>query len=355
MFIIFALPLRRGKSGQTIVMSRSKQITIALHGLIWCALLTLPFFLNGPPELYGRIGPLPCNYFSLSNVLHIGLFYLNAFFLYSWFMTRKRWWLYVMSLIALTAGSYYIKDFILHRYFPQLAANPNAFQFTFFPTIFFLVISTVYRLVLDKMATEKTQAKREAEKLATELKFLRSQVSPHFLFNVLNNLVSMARHKSDQLEPSLIRLADLIRYMLYESDEKKVPINREIEYLMSYIDLQKLRFQEDVEISADIDKAVHPGAIEPMLLIPFVENAFKHGIALVHEPFIRISLKITGNNLLFNVQNKFASGTQSKDSGSGIGLANTKARLALLYPDRHKLSVTENGNIFHVDLSLQLK
>jgi LytS/YehU family sensor histidine kinase len=236
-----------------------------------------------------------------------------------------------------------------------LAAEENAFGFTFFPILFFLVISTIYRLVLDKINHEKVQTINEAEKLAMELKFLRSQVSPHFLFNVLNNLVSMARLKSDQLEPSLIRLSELMRYMLYESDEKKVSTDTEIEYLKSYIALQKLRFEEDVAISADIQEGIHPGTIEPMLLIPFVENAFKHGIAMVKNPFIRIALRITNNNLSFRVENKFGHGAHTNDRNSGIGLANIKARLNLLYPERHELYIGKSGDVFRIDLLLQLK
>jgi LytS/YehU family sensor histidine kinase len=113
-------------------------------------------------------------------------------------------------------------------------------------------VSAIYRIILNRIHYEKKSKERQAAQLSTELKFLRSQISPHFLFNVLNNLVSMARQKSDQLEPSLIRLSGLMRYMLYESDGKKVPLTQEVDYLKSYIELQKLRFEEDVQITTDI-------------------------------------------------------------------------------------------------------
>jgi LytS/YehU family sensor histidine kinase len=249
-----------------------------------------------------------------------------------------------------------MKRFILVIWFPLLSENEWAFRFAFFPTIFFLVISIIYRLVLDKVNYEKIKSARKAEELATELKFLRSQVSPHFLFNVLNNLVSMARYKSDQLEPSLIKLSGLMRYMLYESDERKVNIGTEIEYLKSYIELQKLRFEEDVDIKTDIlYDANTPYTIEPMLLIPFVENAFKHGVTPVDKPFIRIQLSTVGNTLRFIVENKFGGESLSKDKNSGIGLSNVKARLNLLYPKMYELSVEKKENIFSVNLLLKLK
>jgi two-component system, LytTR family, sensor kinase len=337
-----------------LLMVRSRHITLALHVLIWGAVLLLPYFVISPNEHYSRIGSLQCNFFTITNLLHIALFYFNAFLLYSFLMTRHRWPLYLISLAALTFVFYHIKLLILKTWFSALAADEAVFNFTFFPTIFFLVVSTTYRLVLDKMDHEKRQTKTEAEKLNMELRFLRSQVSPHFLFNVLNNLVSMARHRSDLLEPSLIRLSGLMRYMLYESDERKVSIETEVEYLKSYIELQKIRFEDDVQISTDIREPDRAGTIEPMLLIPFVENAFKHGIAMIHKPFIRIALAITGNTLSFHVENKFGDEKQSMDKDHGIGLANIRARLNLLYPQRHKLTIAEDNNIFVVELSLQL-
>ncbi len=341
---------------KVIAFIKSNYITITFHILIWGAVLLLPFFLVAPDYNFGQIGGVRCNFFTLTNLMHIGLFYFNAFYLYSKFLTRSKWWIYLLCIGSLIVGFYHIKNLILVTWFPILAADEGAFNFIFFPTIFFLVISTIYRLVLDKINYEKEHTIRKAEQLTSELKFLRSQVSPHFLFNVLNNLVAMARYKSDQLEPSLIKLSGLMRYMLFEPDGRKVDISIEIEYLKSYIELQKLRFEEDIRITSEIqydESSSH--TIEPMLLIPFVENAFKHGASLVHEPFIRIGLSILGNILRFNVENKFLKGNSSTDSNSGIGLANVKARLNLLYPKLYRLSVEEKDSIFSVNLWLQLK
>ena len=336
-------------------MIRSKNITLSLHILIWGAVLLLPFFFNGPDELYTQIGPLRCNFFTLANIFHIALFYFNAFYLYPRFLTRQKWGLYMLWIVALIAATYHVKMLILTTWFRELALDEAAFAFTLFPIVFFLVVSTIYRLVLDKINHERELSKREAQQLGTELKFLRSQVSPHFLFNILNNLVSMARHKSDLLEPALIKLSGLMRYMLYESAEKKVPLATEIAYLQDYIELQKLRFGDDVDIIVEMQCGDHSFEIEPMLLIPFVENAFKHGVALVDKPFIRISLKLEGNILHFSVENKYGDHDQSADKASGIGLANVKARLKLLYPERHQLSINEHDKVFLVNLSLQLK
>src|SRR5690606_981755 len=253
---------------------------LSLHVLIWGAVLLLPFFFSGQDEMYTQIGPLRCNFFTLANIFHVGLFYFNAFYLYPRFLTRQKWGLYMLWIVALIAGVYHVKMLILTTWFHQLALEEAAFAFTLFPIVFVLVLSTVYRLVVDKINYERELSKKKAEQLATELKFLRSQVSPHFLFNVLNNLVSMARHRSDLLEPDRVKLSGLMRYMIYESAERRVPLNTEIAYLQDYNELQKLRFGADVDVVVKIQCDDHAFNIAPMLLIPFVENAFKHGVEI---------------------------------------------------------------------------
>jgi hypothetical protein len=333
---------------------QSKHITVSLHVLIWGAVLLLPFLFEGPEEFYGQIGPLTCNFFTLANILHIGLFYFNAFYLYPRLLTRKKWGFYMVWIVGLIAGLYHIKMLILITWFPVLARAEAAFAFTLFPIVFFLLVSTMYRLVLDKLNHDRERSKQQAEQLSTELKFLRSQVSPHFLFNVLNNLVSMARHKSNMLEPALIKLSGLMRYMLYDSTGRKVTLSAEAGYLNDYIELQRLRFGDRVDICVDILYENSSAEIEPMLLIPFVENAFKHGVGPIENPFIRIALKQQGTGLSFSVENKFGFDRASNDEASGIGLANVRARLNLLYPDSHQLTVNEENNVFKINLQLQL-
>lgn len=319
-----------------------------MHGLIWCIVLVAPLFLG---DSYN----FPFAFTVIATIIHLGLFYFNAYYLYPKLMNRRQWWLYIICFIVLIGGSFRIKMLILNTWFPEVSIFGYTNAFLGFPIILILVLSLIYRIILDRVTYEKKLKEREAQQLATELKFLRSQISPHFLFNVLNNMVSMARHHSDQLEPSLIRLAGLMRYMLYETDEKKVTLAKEIDYLKSYIELQKTRFEEDVEIITDIRYSDGSHTIEPMLLIPFVENAFKHGVVLVDHPFIHIRLRLNGDKLMFFVENKFSSETeQSKDKEPGIGLSNVKTRLQLLYPDRHVLTVENRDTIFRIDLTLHL-
>lgn len=226
-----------------------------------------------------------------------------------------------------------------------------------FPFLFMWSMGTVYRIVSDKVKTDQLLKEKENENLKTELSFLRSQVSPHFLFNVLNNMVALARLKSDRLEPSLIKLSGLMRYMLYESDEQKVPLEKEVEYVSSYIDLQKLRFGKDMKIQTRIeDFEGGKDLIEPMLLIPFIENAFKHGTGLIDHPEIDISLSVDKGILEFCVKNKYnGDSIEIKDKTSGIGLNNVMRRLNLLYDKRHSLAIEKEDGWFVVFLQLKLQ
>ena len=197
---------------------------------------------------------------------------------------------------------------------------------------------------------------KETENLKTELSFLRSQVSPHFMFNVLNNMVALARKKSDELEPSLIKLSSLLRYMLYETDESKVLVEKEVGYLQSYIDLQQQRFGNKVIINTNFGKIENGYTIEPMLLIPFVENAFKHGTGLIPDAQINIDLTVQNHQLNFSVQNRYVNGEtfEVKDKTSGIGLNNVKRRLNLLYSNNHTLKIDKTDGWFTILLQLNL-
>lgn len=205
----------------------------------------------------------------------------------------------------------------------------------------------LYRMLGDKVRADRLARQKQEENLKTELSFLRSQVSPHFLFNVLNNITALARKKSDELEPTIVKLSSLMRYMLYEANEEKVLLKTEVEYLSSYIELQRQRFGDKVKIAVQLDNLEQPDArIEPMLLIPFVENAFKHGVGFIPEPSITISLTAAEGELVFSVNNKCnKDDNELKDTASGIGLANVSRRLSLLYGEAHVLDIQKETDV----------
>jgi LytS/YehU family sensor histidine kinase len=204
------------------------------------------------------------------------------------------------------------------------------------------------------MKEDEQVKEQENERLKSELSFLRSQISPHFMFNVLNSVVSLSRRKPEMVEPVVVKLSELMRYMIYETNDSIVPISKELVYLESYIDLQKIRFGDDIQIDFKHELGPKSSHIEPMLLIPFVENAFKHGVGFIENPTIDIELKDSTSELFFRVANKKGTAmNETKDESSGIGLTNVKRRLELLYPTNHQLEVNDTGSDFIITLTIQ--
>jgi|UPI00040B4179 hypothetical protein len=329
------------------------------HIAVWALFLLAPFFIRVPAHATNDFSRLPVGYFVFTNLLNAGLFYANAYYLYPRYCNRKKWWLWLITVVLLTWLLFQLKIIIIQTGFPAIDIDASTWRFAFFSTTVFLLLSIIFRFALDNWQREKKLKEIQALQLDTELKFLRSQVNPHFLFNVLTNLVSLARTRSEQLEPSLILLADLMRYMLYNPEGMKQPLIKEIQYLESYIRLQELRFGNDVTITTDldIDKKQDHLAIEPMLLIPFVENAFKHGVGWIdgiEKPAISICLRTREHLLEFTVQNQVSEQDSTKDLQSGIGLTNVQSRLDLLYPNKHTLIIKKEIHSYFVHLIIDL-
>jgi hypothetical protein len=328
---------------------------IAIHISIWATILLLPYLLSSADAAY-KIGGLPPAFFTLAGIIHAGIFYFNAFYLYPKLARDWHWWLYIPCAIAVIFASFALKYQLIARLFPEVILR-NSGGLVFGPSMLVFVASIVYRRVSDGIRKERARKEYEDQQIAAELKLLRSQVNPHFLFNVLTNMVALARQKSDQLEGALIRLADLMRYMTYDTQATQVILQQEADYLKSYIELQKLRFSDTIRIELDIqiDGNAASLPIEPMILIPFVENAFKHGASWLEEPYILISLKVDGGLLTLKVVNPYDSHPgATKDDHSGIGLENVRTRLKLIYPDKYSLSIDDRNNVFTVTLNLSL-
>jgi LytS/YehU family sensor histidine kinase len=189
--------------------------------------------------------------------------------------------------------------------------------------------------------------------------FLRSQINPHFLFNALNTIYGTAiQEKAERTSESVEKLGDMMRFMLQENMQDKIALSREIDYLNNFISLQKLRTDPNpiINIEATIEQPVQTAYIAPMLLIPFVENAFKHGISFREPSHIRVSLELRDRTLYFDVYNSrhLRPENDPEKDRSGIGLNNVKQRLQLLYPKKHELIIRENAKDFFVHLTIQL-
>jgi sensor histidine kinase YesM len=333
-------------------------VKILLHIVFWVVVFSLPTLLRpshenhqGPPATSGTF------YQYLTNcATYIGLFYLNAYFLIPRYFPRQKYSQYALALLMVFIILSFINWLSFTLLVPERQFRFGGFFFFYiFPCIFFLLCSTAFRMFNDKLTGDRRAKEKETENLKTELAFLRSQVSPHFMFNVLNNMVALARKKSDLLEPSLIKLSSLLRYMLYETDEERVLLEKEVDYLQSYIDLQMQRFGKKVQTNVCMSEVDASYFIEPMLLIPFVENAFKHGTGAVQDAEINIELKAKNNLLHFTVSNVYQKeSTEIKDKTSGIGLQNVQRRLNLLYRNMHTLHICNKDNRYTVSLQIKL-
>jgi len=231
----------------------------------------------------------------------------------------------------------------------------------------FLVISGIsiaYFFLKEWAKSELIQTQLQANQLNTEIKFLKSQINPHFLFNTLNNLFSMAQGKgNDELADGISKLSGMMRYMLYDSNEESVPLSKEITYLQECITLNKLRYADEeviimfhhAGIASDPARQTGDIRIAPMLFIPFVENAFKYGVAIGQKAAIQIAINISGQKLIFTCENTDYSFIKKMEMEiSGIGLENVRRRLELVYPGKHQLKINNQDGKFMVNLEIDL-
>lgn len=226
----------------------------------------------------------------------------------------------------------------------------RAFIYQVFGITYFAVFKLLFRYIKLKNRNFKLQLAQKT----TELNFLKSQTNPHFLFNTLNGIYSLARDKSDLTADSVMRLSDILRYMLYETQTDLIPIEKEIEIIEEYIELEKLRYDNSLAITflKEIDNLTQK--IPPLLLIHLVENAFKHGISeTINSPFVHLHLSIQNKKLNFFIENSISSQEVSVNYKESIGLTNLKRQLGLLFTE-HQLSTTKTATSFTVNLYINL-
>lgn len=334
--------------------------TIFWHISIWMLAFGLPYLLDTDHHQQKRMITTQeeTAFFYLrlfTYVFWVGVFYLNSNVLTKRFIYKRRYISYSLLLLAIFGTILFFHSIAYVSMMTCDYTILRAIRFNFPTFVLAIAISVIYRMSKDQSQAEKHLQETRQENMRTELSFLRSQISPHFLFNVLNNIVAMVRLKSEGLEDTVIKLSSLMQYMLYETDGEKVLLKTEAEYLQSYIDLQQQRFGGKVRIETHFELSNDWDEIEPMLLIPFVENAFKHGVGLISDPQIQIRLETRDKVLRFSVRNKYnLDPSESKDRISGIGLTNVTRRLNLLYEREHALDIRQEGLWFEVSLTLNL-
>ncbi len=334
--------------------------------LLWTVFAVLPFLfrINDSNFAQHRFFLREMLY---KNILNLVVFYGHTYLIYPFLKKKNGLIWYTICLLACFTVYIVIAEHLrpspqdFARMNPQIGAGfpkppPINIFFSVPAFIITILVSFCYSILTNTNRREKSLKDRENNQLKAELNFLRSQISPHFMFNVLNSMVSLARKKSELLEPSLINMSNLMRYMLYERTDKLVSLKTEVEYLQNYTDLQLLRYGDTVQLNMYITGNLEGYSIEPMLLIPFVENAFKHGISMIDEPLIDVFLTVdpeTGT-LQFVVFNNISPVKDMQEGGTGIGLQNVQRRLELLYPGKHKLNITNQKSVFKAEIRIKL-
>lgn len=334
---------------------------ILIHVLFWSA-IGIPFLVSALDDKSFALKTFFIN-FIYPSVLTLSIFYINYFVLVPQMIKKEgRYILYVISLIVVmiaSVGMWWLRLYLFPYPGREWAATVYSerlltfFILAAFWTGFLLVFSLLIKLSIDWFQNERTQRHLETEKREMELQFLKSQLNPHFLFNALNNIYSLAYQKSDKTAGAVLKLSEIMRYMIYESNDSKSDLGKEVEYLKSYIELHKLRFKDGGAIHLHINGEIDGQQIVPLILISFIENAFKHGVANDFDDPILINLIANQKILHFSVKNK-KNKDNYKDKMGGVGLTNVERRLQLMYPDRYKLNIVNTATHYTTELMLDL-
>lgn len=294
------------------------------------------------------------------------LTFYSFYLAYGLFFNRKRKLVPVIVLIGVFLALVPLRvglDYIFWKYIGydhvkpgmQLIVDKSWWFNSLRLVIIYGIYSLLIKLAIGWLDTQKLKTELALEKQASELALLRSQINPHFLFNTLNNIYSLVYKKSDDAPEAVMKMSSIMRYMLFDATTDHVPLEKEIEYLKSYIELEKLRIRHPDFVALEIEGPVEGHTIAPMLLIPFVENAFKHCSRNAGMPAVRITLQSETGRIRFAVENPVRPGAAPvRDAAGGIGLHNIRRRLELLYPGKHTLTIRPGDDRYVVELTISL-
>ncbi|NDK55474.1 sensor histidine kinase [Pontibacter fetidus] len=330
-----------------------KRYQIVLHIFVWLAFGAWVFYyINDSKALTPhRIADV-----LVGLVFWLLIFYINWFYLIPRYLARNRLMLYVLNVLALLLLYGLAKSPMDYYVFRDFNPNMKA-VYTYerllqygLGGLMLVFISSGLKVTGNYIRNERRNKELENQKLVAELAFLKSQVNPHFLFNTLNNIYSLAYKQHPDTPDAIMKLSLLMRYMLYESNDTLVSLQKEVDHINNFIDLQKLRLREQTSIKFNIEGTIEGKQIAPMLMMTLVENAFKHGLVSKNEIGILINLKVTDNELQFSTVNNIS--THKKRDFGGIGLENLRQRLKLLYPNRYTLTFEDKDGVFYATMKL---
>ncbi len=329
------------------------------HVVFWLAILIGLMLYQGMEEGFW--------FTFFNNVIIVGfyaiLIYLNLNYLIPKYLIPNRPWMYSLSLLLSCFILITAKEIIQLFYF-ELTNQKHAqkvllasINLQFLQAFIVLIISTITKIISDWLRHTRERKELENRTMQAELRFLKSQINPHFLFNTLNNLYALTLKKDDKAPEIVIKLSEMMRYMLYECNEKSVLLQKEVAYLRNYLDLEKLRHGEKVAINLEVNGIINHQQIAPLMFIPFLENSFKHGLnQQIEKCFVNIVLNVDEDYLHFFIENGKPDyiPPPSQHRSGGIGLVNVRQRLNLLYPKSYELSIDDTPKSYAVNLMIYL-
>ncbi len=301
---------------------------------------------------------------ALFMIVDVSAAYTNMYVLLPRFFYKKAYLKYaflfmanIAFFVALMLGLWSFLEFSFFGS-TSVAKSKYVLSSVFGSVMGVVTITMLVKLGKRSLETERKNEELEKEKLATELKFLKSQLNPHFLFNALNSIYFLIKKDQDTAAAALANFSDMLRYQIYECNGEKISLAKELEFLQNFIHLSQLRKNENFELQTSFAQNVNGEMLSPLILIPFVENAFKHvSTDKAEKSWIHIDLQLQGKKILFEVANSLSEEVPSEEAvkAGGIGLPNVKRRLDLLYPRRYDLDIKESKDAYRVSLSLELE
>ena len=333
---------------------------IALHVLFWLGVLLAYSLVEMMYTRQGWVYTLSNNVIRMC-ILGLAVYY-NLYRLLPKYLVRKRFWQYLTALSLVVFIVTPIEAFLIFIKsdgIPEMQANVlDNLNWYFLPNFFVVGTSTVVKITMDWYKNLRAQQELETQTMQSELRFLRSQVNPHFLFNTLNSLYALTLKKSDKAPEIVLKLSEMMRYMLYECNERWVDLAKEVSYITNYLSLERLRQGRETDIRFEVEGDPAHLKIAPLIFIPFIENCFKHGLgANLAGGFVHIRLVIGEGRLHLSIINSKPQRMPKPLAArsGGIGLSNVRRRLDLLYPGRYSLTLDDRPDTFAVRLGLQLE
>ncbi|MDP4262242.1 MAG: histidine kinase [Bacteroidota bacterium] len=322
------------------------------HIAVWCIAPAAVL-----PAMYRWNATSAIPYWLTVYLIYISSFYVSYYWVLPGWVKRRNTFRLLVNWLGLILIYTAILLFLIYLFrVHQRGSLPfNILKFFIISCTYMCILfllSLAYRFAMDWFRNDRIRQQLENQNLKTELAFLKSQINPHFLFNTLNSIYVLAYQRSGLAADAVMKLSAIMQYMLYESNHEQVPLAKEINYIYQFMALQRLRTSEqlffDLSVTGDTESCV----VAPLLLVPFIENVFKHGILNNKEDPAIARLEISKEQLIFSCRNRI--NHSQKDTTGGIGLVNVRRRLELLYPGRHQLSEMNDGNHYSVHLTLQL-